>query len=1205
MHRAWSLALVWGAVVSVMAETTTTPLPPCDVNGTATHDVTLRNGSTFEMTCSLTRWPDGELFDMGMLRSRDAVVPASQIRRLNATSATWTKPDVQTSDSGTYYCSVKGSACESVFSATALLVGYAPLEPFGEGCSGDNFETFQCHWRTRAHRISTKHQVFLRVGTSNVSSLISCNTTVDVAPQDLTCRLTTWGKTIYRIEEPVLHFLVNVTNAYGTSSWTYAVDHFANVKLAAPSFLQCNSGTDKISISWTSLPEISTFPDVQYEVRLEYGPDVELVKTVNNTDEVLVTNLTPNILYNVSVRAKFAKASSELWSQYSDGLWCKTAKARPTALPKVTENGFMIQDFQDTRKVRLFYQRVPRSLWNGDKMTYVLHWCSSRGECASHKVDGERSHVDLFNLSRVESYTFQLFSENEMGRSLRSVNVLLPSSDRMMPSVQDAYVNEVQILNPRFSLAPRTLSDEVLHYTLFWCSSVGGDADSCAEDVSWATVKSSGDAWSATTCAMAGLCKYGVATRSAEAVSAMTWIDCVQPKSREYQDILGGEDRMYYDEIADTSVQIKFLTKCGGLVATRVIRYCALRGLDDDPLGNSTVPESELEECTNIAVGPEKTVRLQNLYPETTYQVTITTVLGDSMTIRRRPVRIRTQGRGPTALATAALVVAALLVALTVIAAVFWRRISVYVEEYKNTTVKVLIPAEFAKEPIKKSDSVRSNLREYVLANKESPFGIPHVLRSQKLEGQADEVLSPEVDCLLKDPNPGIPFLPELTFLSGDKYLDEPTQQTPLVNALSPGYSMVSSLQDKGAETNGNAYSKFLALQDHGATQRPPVARGYSLFSSFALNNPDTNSAIKEPMATEGTPGYSKIAPFLMGAGLGSTQPSDRRWKGQPCGEHKRFSVSDEMPPSYVRVASEVPNESHEHAEGFSSQPQESDGNVPFPLPKDKRPPGVQIEFDKRQPYVQVGFEMTPHLKNGTSETKEDCHQQHSSDLKEVSDAYVKVGCDVQRAVSTEALEPYASAIQNTLPLLRQEQSYVEAGHDIPFPEREKQRDGGLKSAAHIPTPITEGSCNAYVKVGYDVTPSNDNKKLGYVAAPYCQLGAASSSDPPFVYSKVGLKVQEHNGLPAWSADAMDMPILQEPPLHPIISNNECQRDLTDDIAISEKGTLTPLLDFSSLGGSNFLGAEFIDHGVENSKDSGRYHPGEGYTTWAALAKTA
>ncbi|CAN7937074.1 unnamed protein product, partial [Ixodes hexagonus] len=591
MHQVWSVALVLGAVVTVIAEVTTTPLPPCNVNGTSSRDIVLRNGSTFEMICSLTRWPGNEVFEIGMLRSRDAVVPASEIRRLNATSAIWTRHDVQESDSGTYYCSVRGSACESVFSATALLVGYAPLEPFIESCSGDNFDTFQCRWRTREHQIPTRHDVALNVGTSGVYSLIPCNSTDETESQDLTCRLSTSGKTIYRIEEPVLLFEVIASNAYGTRKWSYPVDHFAYVKLAAPSLLRCHPGTDTISISWRSnLPEISTFPGVLYEVRLEHGTDAELAITVNNTEKIVVRKLIPNTPYDVSVRMKFAKASAEVWSSYSESQCCKTEKAIPTALPKVTENGFTVQDFQDTRKVRLYYQRVARSLWSGDKMSYVLHWCSSRGECASHKVDGERSHIDLFNLSRVESYTFRLFSQNEMGRSLRSVNVLLPSSDHVMPSVRDAYVREFESLNPSFSLGPRTMSDEVLHYTLFWCRHADDDEDSCTNDVSWATVKSAGDAWSATGCAIAGHCKYGVATRSAEAVSAMTWIDCVLPNSREYEKLLGGDDRVSYDEITDSSAQVRFLTKCAGLVASRIIRFCALRGQEEDNLANSTVP---------------------------------------------------------------------------------------------------------------------------------------------------------------------------------------------------------------------------------------------------------------------------------------------------------------------------------------------------------------------------------------------------------------------------------------------------------------------------------------------------------------------------------------------------------------------------------------------------------------------------------------
>lgn len=33
MHRVWFLASLWSVAVTVIAETTTTALPPCDVNG--------------------------------------------------------------------------------------------------------------------------------------------------------------------------------------------------------------------------------------------------------------------------------------------------------------------------------------------------------------------------------------------------------------------------------------------------------------------------------------------------------------------------------------------------------------------------------------------------------------------------------------------------------------------------------------------------------------------------------------------------------------------------------------------------------------------------------------------------------------------------------------------------------------------------------------------------------------------------------------------------------------------------------------------------------------------------------------------------------------------------------------------------------------------------------------------------------------------
>ncbi|CAN7946928.1 unnamed protein product, partial [Ixodes hexagonus] len=595
--------------------------------------------------------------------------------------------------------------------------------------------------------------------------------------------------------------------------------------------------------------------------------------------------------------------------------------------------------------------------------------------------------------------------------------------------------------------------------------------------------------------------------------------------------------------------------------------------------------------------------------------------LEDGTSILHRPVRIKTRERGPTALATAAVVVAALLVAITVIAAIFWRRISVYIEEYKNTTVKVLIPAEFGKEPIKKSDSVRSNLREYVLSNKDSPYGIPHILRSPKLQEPAEEAQCPEADRLLGDTSPGIPTLPDITLLTSDKYFDEATRQAPLVNTPSQGYSMVSMSQGKNAEPIDHAYSKFSSLQDCETTQKSPVVRGYSLFSSFALNKPDANSAAKEPLAMEGTPGYSKFAPFLREVDLGSTETWNLRWNGPPDGKDERFSGPNEMPQSCVKVASEVPSQSTGQ-QGSPSRPTESSqlyvkvGSEALPLSKYHKvqSPETQRELDKHQPYVKVGYEMPPYTKNGSDGTKKGGHQLPSSELEGMSDPYVKVGYEVQPTAPSGSSDSGKSAAENMLPVLPQGESgaCIRTGYDMQPAQPQNLCDGGIKPEQDTSPPVRQGLSNSYVKIGYEVAPSNDSRSSfreekfsqACKAAPYCQLATASTLDTPLVYSKVAMRAQEHNQLTASSAETIkDVSDFQERPFHVILSDDECQHDSPGDNVISEKGSLNPSLDFSALGCPNFLSTEFQDHGIDQSKDGRGYHTSEGYTTWAALAK--
>ncbi|KAH7970935.1 hypothetical protein HPB49_016921 [Dermacentor silvarum] len=292
------------------------PEQHCSVSS---RDVTLKNGSEFEMTCTLIRWPSDQNFQMGIVRSRDNPVPKSETRLNNATSVTWTRPHVTDTDAGTYYCLVRGDACESVYNATGLVVGFNRFYSVGK------YKIPQPTPRT-------------------VFSRIECNKSVGIEPRNLTCQLKTSGRLIYRIEEEVLRFEVSGSNMFGAKQWEYVVDHFANVVLEPPKVVHCNAMAFNASVNWTGLPRISTFPDVVYEVRVKQDNGEDILKSVRNRHVASVEDLIPNTQYDFSVRVKFAKARDKVWSPFSHSRYCKTGKTRPTVLPKVTDNSFIIQD---------------------------------------------------------------------------------------------------------------------------------------------------------------------------------------------------------------------------------------------------------------------------------------------------------------------------------------------------------------------------------------------------------------------------------------------------------------------------------------------------------------------------------------------------------------------------------------------------------------------------------------------------------------------------------------------------------------------------------------------------------------------------------------------------------------------------------------------------------------------------------------------
>uniref|UniRef100_L7LY51 Putative cytokine receptor-like protein n=1 Tax=Rhipicephalus pulchellus TaxID=72859 RepID=L7LY51_RHIPC len=981
-----------------------TSLPPCDVDGAASRDVTLLNGSEFEMTCSLTRWNPDQKYEMAILRSRDHPVPKSETRMDNATSVTWRRPHVSDADAGTYYCLVRGAACESVYNATGLVVGYSPQMPAKPTCSGEKFERFQCDWETPDNRIETRYTVSLLVGPRTAFSRIECKNSVSIKPRNLTCQLKTSGRLIYRIEEEVLRFEIVGSNMFGARKWEYVVDHFANVVLAPPKVVYCNAMTFNASVNWTGLPPISTFPDVVYEVRVKRDNGEDITISVPNRRVTSVEKLIPNTRYDISVRVKFAKAKDKVWSPFSQSRYCKTGKTRPTVLPKVAENSFIIQDLDDRRKVRLYYQRVPKFLWNGDHMSYVLHWCSSSGQCGTHRVSGERSYADLFNLSRVESYTFHLYSENELGRSNRSVRLLVPRADLVLPPVQHAYISEDRDSQTRFSLAKweERRPDQMHHYTLFWCRQDSKDAETCDGDVSWASVKSSGDALTAVGCAIAGLCRYGVATRSAQSVSPMVWIECVVPRSKEYQSLFQGQDAVHYDEITDTTVQLAFLTKCSGLVASRVVRVCTVQG-QDEPQRNETslevaadtnaqnATEADLTDCFEELAGPEKTVRLSNLKPATTYQADVRTTLEDGTTVNHRLLIFKTQAKSSVFIGTSFIVLYVVLVIVAVAAVLSWKRISEYISVYKNTPIKVLIPADFVKEPIKKSESVRSNLREYVLGRKDCPYGLPQIVPREAQEVE-DSLHCPELDLLIGEVcscDPNEVDAAEMCSVADKSF---PTNQ------LAAGYSVLSTTQDDTQVPGSNsAYSKLSSFHEAPeGMSKPSLLSNYSRLSSMFLSACAPSAAEKN--------GYSKFAAFLDKLSTGD-EKAPETLKPPDCSAPMETASTDQASP-YVQVGengdkevAEVERPMQPYAKlgctslfpsdaASSSQkpPQKPENKVtgytPFPSlllmsklsegqPKATAKPectekpclkdSATGQSDPSQPYAQAGFNAPPH----------------------------------------------------------------------------------------------------------------------------------------------------------------------------------------------------------------------------------------------------
>ncbi|KAH8035801.1 hypothetical protein HPB51_008628 [Rhipicephalus microplus] len=1047
-----------------------------DANGqvtanVASRDVTLLNGSEFEMTCTLTSGGyDEKILGNGKGSRGFEKTPNRCKVHTNGYVAVW---EVQSLDLNVRSC-------------------FGSLDVRG---------------------LSVPRTAFSR---------IECKNSVSIKPRKLTCQLKTSGRLIYRIEEEVLRFEMIGSNMFGAKKWEYVVDHFANVVLEPPKVVYCNAMAFNASVNWTGLPPISTFPDVVYEVRVKHDNGEDITISVPNRQVTSVEKLIPNTRYDISVRVKFAKAKDQVWSPFGQSRYCKTSKTRPTVLPKVAENSFIIQDLDDRRKVRLYYQ--------------TRRWKE-------------------------------------------------PDFIKVLPPVQHAYMSENRdSQQPRFSLAKWEERSLVHHYTLFWCRQDRKDAESCDGDVSWASVKSTGDALTAVGCAMAGLCRYGVATRSAQSVSSMVWIECIVPRSKEYQSLFQGEDAVHYDEVTDTTVQLAFLTKCSGLVASRVVRVCAVQE-KEEPQRNETsleavaatnaynATDADSTECFEELAGPEKTVRLSNLKPATTYQADVKTTLEDGTTVNHRLLIFKTQAKSSIFIATSFIVLYVVLIIVAVAVVFSWKRISEYISIYKNTPIKVLIPADFTKEPIKKSESIRSNLREYVLGRKDCPYGLPQIVPREAQEVE-DSLHCPELDLLIgegcsSDPN-------ELDAAETSPAADKSFS----ANQPAAGYSVLSTILDDTPVPGPNsAYSKLSSLREAPeGMPKPSLLNDYSRLSSMFLS-------AHAPSGTEKN-AYSKFAAFLEKQSTGDDKLPETL-KTPDCSMPMEMGSTDKASP-YVQVGengakkvaeAEIPMQPYAKLGCTSSLPPDTGSSSREPLQK---PENGLTGYTPFPSLLSMGK-----LSEGQPKTSAKPEQPENPCLEDSA------------AGQSDLSQPYAQASFNASP----RGVALSEGRDCAGPYTILNMDASLGEAMDTLPGVHR--VPPYVKASRE--PSSAS--LG------CESSQAKNDEPAPAYSKVGAPTAPLPQDCPDSSTKQDSATCHRCPAveaQSPVPESSCDFTVLAPLAHAKPGSSSVFGDRDELGdewgpcveeGTDLFSVEYS---VRASKESMSAKPtlrGGGYTSWEALAK--
>ncbi|KAF2899049.1 hypothetical protein ILUMI_07129 [Ignelater luminosus] len=429
------------------------------------------------------------------------------------------------------------------------------------------------------------------------------------------------------------YFVLNMTNVFGTTTVKKNIFHFAHVIPNPPDGLTfVNTTSESIYLRWT-IPTAMKYFRTGLKHRIMYRSEYEqqnwqiggIVFSYKDSVDVYF-NLTglqyAYAQYEICVSMQSAIANQKdhtLWSKNST-ITLRTAGKIPASPPLTNIGSFEVVHFSDNRaNVYVYWQQVQDKMKNGGNFGYHIEVEGSSSNILPVNITD--SYAKYENLNLINSYTFHIWSKNDLGKSESKSVVIVPKSPESVD--QPVFFRKTEYGDGKYELFWESPNKQqhttTKSYTIFWCTYYEDRPYQCAGYMDWEEIP--GDQTYYTTTQKVPedkIIQFAISANSDTSSSGMVWACTIvyNKTVAKLQDVL-------VTAVNSTAIRLIWRLDClDGIesVQSYIIYYCSI---PNDGGTSCAEPERKLE-----IYGDSKTssVDVNGLEPYQRYKVAISVV---------------------------------------------------------------------------------------------------------------------------------------------------------------------------------------------------------------------------------------------------------------------------------------------------------------------------------------------------------------------------------------------------------------------------------------------------------------------------------------------------------------------------------------------------------------------------------------------------